>query len=677
MLTLLASFSLFSVQQSLPVLTLDRLISDFWMRMTPVRYDQRIVIVDVDEKSLAQVGRWPWSRQKIAQLVTELHEHAGAKVIAFDVLFADNEQAEDLELIDNMLTDSQFEGQRETLVRLRSERDSDQQLAKVLKGKPVTLGYYFTSDRDGHRSGELPVPLMQTQALLNQGWRVLSWNGYGANLKRFTEIAEAGFYSPRIDSDGLVREIPLVGDFLGQSYESLASVVLRKYLNSPVAQFTPDGIVYRTSSHSVVVPLTPEMTTLVPFAGSGGPNSGRFQYISAVNLLNKQVPRDALRDKIVLIGTTALGLTDLRATPVSPSFPGVEAHASILSGALDGNLKTRPSSGPWIMFVTVVLTGLFLARVLPRRGVIGVLLLSSLVALCVLAGHAFATFNLGWVLSIGALLYLIASLALLNLAVGYFVEGKSRRAVLSRFGEYVAPELVSKMAEDPQHYQMRSENKELTILFADIRGFTPLAESLSSQDLREYLNRFLGEMSEVIHRNRGTVDKFIGDAVMAFWGAPLDDSDHAQHAATAAREMLHRVARLNVEFSRKGLPPLSIGIGINTGVVRVGDMGTERRRTYTVIGDAVNLAARLEALTKQLDTPLAIGARTYQLLEDDDLLCLGQYQVTGKTEPVDVYSFAEFMSPPPLHSVVSRLTSAENLPDKATRTVNLASEAKP
>ena len=225
----------------------------------------------------------------------------------------------------------------------------------------------------------------------------------------------------------------------------------------------------------------------------------------------------------------------------------------------------------------------------------------------------------------------------MNLAIGHFVEGKARRAVIELFGQYVSPELVRRMARRPQDYPIESQNKKLTILFADVRGFTRIAEAMEPHALREYLNRFLTRMTEVVHRHEGTVDKYMGDAIMAFWGAPIDDPRQEDNAVAAAIEMQKAVALLNEEFEERGWPLLAIGIGINSGTARVGDMGSQLRRTYTAIGDAVNLAARLEAATKKFNLPVLIGEATAKGITKVPLEPLGETDVPGRTERVKVF----------------------------------------
>lgn len=253
------------------------------------------------------------------------------------------------------------------------------------------------------------------------------------------------------------------------------------------------------------------------------------------------------------------------------------------------------------------------------------------------AWNTVAYVQLGWVLPFAPGVLTVLALAGVNLCALYIREQGARRAMIDLFGQYVAPPLVARMARDPHNVPLESQSKALTILFADIRGFTAMAESMDPQQLREYLNRFLTAMTEVIHAHHGTVDKYIGDAVMAFWGAPVSDPDHADHAVLAALAMQSEIERLNVEFDALGWPRLAAGIGINTGDVRVGDMGSKLRRAYTVIGDAVNLAARLEALTRSFDVPILLGDATCQAVRTVALEFVGETEIQGRSEPIGVW----------------------------------------
>jgi adenylate cyclase len=398
-----------------------------------------------------------------------------------------------------------------------------------------------------------------------------------------------------------------------------------------------DSLGFGPAGEQARIPISEGTTALVPFQGRGGAASSRFRYVSATDVLEGRVEPRVFRDRIVLVGTSAPGLTDLRATPVSEVYPGVEIHASLIAGALEGTIRTRPVEAPLFSAAAITVVGGIAAFAMAGAGVVGIAAVTLLGLSTLLAWNAIAYASLGWVIPLASGVLALVMVAALNLVAGYVTEGRSRRAVIGLFGQYVAPQLVERMAHDPDNYPLESQNKELTILFADIRGFTRMAESMDPQQLRDYLNRFLTAMTEVIHAYNGTVDKYIGDAVMAFWGAPVDDAKHADHAVAAALAMQREVERLNREFEGLGWPRLTVGIGINTGVVRVGDMGSRLRRAYTVIGDAVNLASRLEGLSKKYELPIVIGDATRRAVRGIALQFVAQSEVHGRTEPVGVW----------------------------------------
>jgi adenylate cyclase len=404
--------------------------------------------------------------------------------------------------------------------------------------------------------------------------------------------------------------------------------------------------------------LSTGTTALVPFAGrvsgapaaraaSGADRPSRFRYVSAADVLSGRIDPAVFRNRIVLLGTSAPGLTDLRATPAHAAFPGVEIHATLIAAALDSDgsgalIKRRSEASAALGAALVALAGITLAFALPAMGSVGIVALGALSAVSLWLAAAVGWSNFGMAVPVSAGLLLVAVLAGFNLAAGYFVEGRARRAVASLFGEYVSPALVERMMRDPRRYgSAASEDRELTILFVDIRGFTRIAETMQPDQLREYINDFLTAMTEVVHRYGGTVDKYIGDAVMAFWGAPMDDPQHADHAVAAALSMLEEVQRLNRSYEARDLPLMRVGIGVNTGVVRVGDLGSRLRRAYTVIGDAVNLASRLQGLTKQFEAQIIVGESTMRQARGHAFSELGYAQVAGRAEPVHAFVPAE------------------------------------
>ena len=509
----------------------------------------------------------------------------------------------------------------------------------------------MTNDRDGRTSGKLPAPTFSAKAFITLQSPVYAWSGFGANLPQFQANARgAGFFSPILDEDGLVRRIPLVGKLGSDYYESFAVAVLRHYLGRASIALNNETMDLIGNNGQVRIPLSVGTSALVPFAGASMiapdlPFSGRFPVVSAADIISGKTDWSQFNDRIVLIGTSAPGLSDLRATPISRATAGVEIHATLIAGALQAaraetapQIKRWPPEAALLGLLACATVGVLLSVLMPRAGVFGVLSLGALGALGLFVWSAIAFSNLHWVVPGTAALLLVLMLTSMNLALGYFIEGRARRAVSDLFGEYVSPEVVQRMIQDPARFgTMVSENRELTILFADIRGFTRISESMEPAQLREFINEFLTAMTECIYRHQGTVDKYIGDAVMAFWGAPMPDESHADKAVAAAMAMIAEVGKLNELGARKGWPNLSIGIGINTGVARVGDMGSKLRRAYTVLGDSVNLASRLEALTKQFNTPIIVGEATVRQVKRQSFTELAQVTVAGRSESTRIF----------------------------------------
>ncbi|MGH1357229.1 MAG: CHASE2 domain-containing protein [Burkholderiaceae bacterium] len=613
--------------------TADRFLYDARLRVAPAKDVPPVVIVDIDEASLAKIGRWPWSRGQMATLATNILDQGKASVLGFDVVFADP---------------------------VKADPEGDQAFADAIAGRPVVLGYYFTSDRGGLTHGELPPPAFEANHLDPETSRLV-WNGFGANLPVIQQAAgDAGFFNPRLDPDGVTRSLPLLTEYDGQIYESLAVRLLRKYLNNSVLAMSYSEVRIAGDRGAVDLPLSEGLTALIPFTGPREDGEPSYTYISAANVLDGSADFSAFEDKIVLIGTTAPGLSDLRATPISENMPGVEVHATLISGALDQRLLARLPEGNLIATLAILLIGGLFAVAAPRAGAFGVVLATCTSAGALFVWNVVAFVHLGWVLPLAASLLTILMIGLFNLASGYAIEGRARRAVVDLFSEYVSPEVVDKMARDPLNYHGDiSVDRELTVMFADIRGFTRIAEKMPPEILREYLNEVLTDLTECIYRYHGTVDKYMGDAVMAFWGAPVEDPDHAEKAVCAAIDMQEAVKRLSERFVARGFPPVSIGVGINTGVVRVGDMGSKLRRAYTVIGDAVNLASRLEALTKHYRIPIIVGEATRESCPVRQFEPIDTVVVTGRQGAVQIFAPSETVSvtrPLPVPVITPRST---------------------
>jgi adenylate cyclase len=650
-------FALLHAMGVLPIGVLQRLdaiIYDARLRATmPKTIDPKVVIVDIDEKSLAEVGRWPWGRNRLAGMVDELFDRQKVAIVGFDVVFAEPDDSSGLkrlrEMAQSELKDTA--GFQERLTQLQSSLDYDAAFARSLEKRPVVLGYYLTSDRDGRKSGALPAPVMTREALQGRPIAFTSWDGYGANLPQLAKAAPAGGYFNSItDGDGVVRSIPLVAEHAGAYYESLALAMFRMLIGQPTVEpgFPRDRFVGRSymglesillkqGTRQLAIPVDARVATLVPFRGPGGATGGSFQYVSASDLIGKRLPEGSLKDKIVLVGTTAPGLLDLRVTPVGETYPGVETHANVISGLMDGKMFVKPDYSVGYEVVILLVSGLALAFLLP--------LLSATVAVLVSVGVVALLFGLnywlfmahGLVMPLASALVMAGTAFALNMSYGYFVESRSKRELANLFGTYVPPELVDEMVKDPDSYSMKAASKELTVMFCDMRGFTNLSEKMEPTQLQELLNAVFSRLTSIIRANRGTIDKYMGDCVMAFWGAPVEMADHAALAVKTAREMSQAVHEINREHQAKGIPPIGVGIGLNTGTMCVGDMGSDIRRSYTVIGDAVNLGSRLEGLSKVYGVDIVVSETARKQAPDFAWQELDRVRVKGKEQAVGIF----------------------------------------
>lgn len=650
-LTALAAANAMGYAYSEVVYRLDCLIYDLRLKASAgqVQVDPRILIVDIDERSLAEEGRWPWSRDRVGDLIVKLTDELGAAVVGFDVVFAEPQES-DAEQALRLLVEqkpSVKSAVAEAAPSLLKSFDHDGQLAEVLKQRPVVLGYYFNQNPQ-NLSGALPKPVFKVSQLSGQNLQSTEWQGFGANLPTLQRAATAGFFNPILDPDGLVRAVPMLVKFNEGYYESLALAILRKALGNPqLIPVFPEGvepdygaleyIALRSAELELNVPVERGLISMVNFRGRGGPNGGGYRYVSASDVLGGRISARDVEGRIVLVGTTAPGLLDLRSTPVNPAFPGVEVHANVLSAILDQEFKIKPEYAPGVLLITVLAVGATLSVLMPMLSAAWSLAVAGVVLLASLAVNSWLYFQAGLVLPLASVLLLVLGIFLLDVAVAYLSESRSKRAMVNLFGEYVAPELVREMAEDPASYSMEGESKVLTVLFSDVRGFTSISESLEPNELREYINEYLTTMSEIIRSHRGTLDKYIGDAIMAFWGAPIHDADHAQLATQAAMAMQAEAIRLNQRFKLRNWPALAIGVGVNTGQMRVGDMGSKIRRAYTVMGDAVNLGSRLEGITKTYGVGVICGEVTVKAIPSMVFKELDKVRVKGKDEPVAIY----------------------------------------
>ena len=641
---------------------LENIIYDYRLRLTmPGTVDDRVVILDIDERSLdpRALGRWPWSRDKIVGLLQKLFDKYGVVLIGFDVVFAEPDESSGLPVLEKLAkTRLKDVGPfQSALKELRPGLDYDAIFANFLRGRPVVLGYYFNSNDDALESGALPEPVLPPGTFGNRKIRFAIWKGYGANLPEFQSgAANAGHFNLLVDDDGVSRRVPMLMEYKGGYYEAFSLAIVRLYLgmqdaarNNKTALTLPKVLTgsapepFIKGSYTGLewlevgklrIPVDDEVAALVPYRGP----RGSFPYFSLADVWFAKVPVESLKGRIALIGTSAPSLVDLRSAPVDSVYPGVEIHANLVAGMLDGKLKHKPAYMLGAEVLLLALGGVVLTLLIPMLAPLWASAATvtgmALVTLLDVGVWSYA----GLVLPLAASVLMTVTLYTVNMAYGYFVETRSKRQFTELFGQYVPPELVGIMAEDPEQYTMAPKSTDLTILFSDVRGFTSISEALSPEHLREYINEYLTDMSNIIRgKYRGTLDKYIGDAIMAFWNAPVEDKDHPRNGVLAALEMLRECGSLNEKFTARGWPTLKIGIGVNSGNVRVGDMGSKERRAYTAMGDAVNVASRLEGRTKYYGVGILVGEATRTLVKDVVFKEIDKIKVKGKDEAITIY----------------------------------------
>jgi len=630
---------------------LDNIFYDMQTVLTmPRGVDPRVVVVDLDEKSLAErekggEGRWPWPRDRLALLLDKLFDHYQIAIVGFDVVFAERDESSGIKVLERLAQnelrgDSQF---RSALRQLQPKLDYDAAFANSMRNRAVVLGYAFTQDAQTTK-GQLPAPVFPAGTFTGKSVSFYRFAGHTANLPELQQAAASGgHFSIEPDRDGILRRVPMLIESNGAYYESLSLAMTRKLIGNPaIVPGYGEGEYAATEDSSLewlkIGPLRipvdgSGVTSLIPYRG--GERS--FKYVPAVDVINARVDVADLKGKIVLVGTTAPGLLDLRATPVGSIYPGVEVHANMIAGILDGKIKQSPTYVVAFEFLALLLAGLIMALLLPLLSPLKSLLLAAtvLIGAFVINSMVFQLGNL--VLPLASMLIMIALLFALNMTYGFFVETRGKRQITGLFGQYVPPELVDEMAKNPANFSMEAESREMSVLFSDVRGFTTISEGLDPKQLSQLMNEFLTPLTEVIYQHRGTIDKYMGDCIMAFWGAPLPDPSHARNGILAGLEMHAALARMNPVFKARGWPEIRIGVGVNTGRMSVGNMGSRIRLAYTVMGDAVNLASRLESITKQYGADMIVGEETRNAVPDGVFCELDMVRVKGKDQAVRIF----------------------------------------
>ncbi|WP_029933987.1 CHASE2 domain-containing protein [Thiomicrospira pelophila] len=589
--------------------------------------DPAIVIIDIDEQSLKEIGQWPWPRDQVSALLKGLAD-LDVGMIGLDVVFAEADNSSPKRVFERLGM------QAENLP------DFDAMLAQAVAETPTILGYVFIQNPDPVAPGDAP----RSQAIIVERDKPDAsylFKPYRTvlNIPEVQNSAySSGYFNTIPDTDGVVRSVPLVMEYDGMLFPALSLEMMRIILgeNRLTIQYENNGVesVY---IGDLRIPTDTHGRLLLSFRGE----SYRYEYISATDIIHGRIPAEQVAGKIALVGTSAAGLLDLRATPFDNVYPGVEVHATALDNILNQEFIAKPM---WVLgadFLSIVFLSLVVGAMLIWLGSVAGFLVGASLFFGIGFGHYYAFTQQGLLLNTVMPMFVLVGLFLLGIVVNYFYESQQKARIKNRFAQKVSAAVVEELINHPDNLVLEGREQEVTIFFSDIRGFTHLSENMgSAQALIKLLNRYMTPMVEVITRYQGTVDKFIGDAIMAYWNAPLPIEQHADQALKAAIEQIFALDALNQQLTQEGLPNLKIGIGLNTGLSVVGEMGSIGRSDYTVIGDPVNLASRAEGLSKPYGAQIVLTEFTLAALQDPQqykIRFLDKVRVKGKTQPVSVY----------------------------------------
>jgi adenylate cyclase len=621
-----------------PVQLLRDLAFDIYQRAKPRPQnvaESLVRIVDIDDDSLARLGQWPWPRTLVAKLVDRLTA-AKAAVIGFDIVFAEPDRLSPGRLVKDWPRTPEIE---QLAAKADQLPDNDEIFARSIAHSRVVTGFFITP-----RGGRAPAQKAGFGILGDSPWRAL-FGGPGAvpTLAVLEAAAKGnGALNWIPGRDLVVRRVPVVMRIGEQIYPTLFAELLRVGQGAggyKIRALADGSAVEAIKIGNVEVPTDAEGRLVVYFGRHDPARS-----ISAYKVLTGDFKPDEFAGRIVLVGTSAAGLLDIRATPLDPVTPGVEVHAQAIEQAIAGAWLMRPdfSAGVEQLFIFVLCVAMML--LVPRIGAAwtGLIGLGGAALAVGLAWLAFS--RLGWLLDPVYPTIALGLVFLVTTLVVYVRTERERRQVRSAFGRYLAPALVERLAADPSHLKLGGEMRPMTLLFSDIRGFTTLSERFDAEGLTSFMNRYLTPMTDAILASGGTVDKYMGDAIMAFWNAPLDDPAHARSACRAALAMLDRLKAFNAELAEEAAKtgrehlPIAIGIGLNSAVCCVGNMGSQQRFDYSVLGDGVNLASRLEGQTKAYGVSILVGEETRALAADFAAIEVDLIRVKGKTAPSRVFT---------------------------------------
>ncbi len=600
----------------------------------------QVVIIDIDEKSLSKLGQWPWSRNKVAQMLENLAVSEAA-VIGFDIVFAEYDNSSPHKVL------------KELNIEAQNIPNYDEIFANIVVNTPTILGYQFQLEDEEYivtKPPEIPASYIEKGVARDDNGKligedyILNAKGTILNIPILQDNAySSGFFNNVPDPSGIIRSVPLVIRYEGQLFPSLALEIVRASsgIERVFVHYNENGV-EGISIGDFDIPTDRHGRAIVNFRGK----EKTFKYLSAVDIYNNDFNKEDIAGKIVLVGTSAAGLLDLRATPFESVFPGVEVHANLIDNILTEDFITKPSGVDTINLMNILAVSILVTFFVTYT----LFWFNPVIGISFILGEGYlayySLFTEGIVLNIIFPLFAILLAVINTTLMDYFFEIKKEEAIKRKFASKVSKEVMDSLLKNIDEGGFDAMDKEITIMFSDVRGFTNISEAMpNARALIDFLNMYMTPMTNIIIEEKGTVDKYIGDAIMAYWNAPGNIENHQDKALTATIRQIEHLVPLNKTFKEQGLPYVDIGIGLNTGVATVGEMGSEQRSDYTCIGDAINLGARLESLCKSYGARIIISEflkkglkNTYQMRNLDFVTVKGQ---THPVEIFEVYSFGE------------------------------------
>lgn len=613
-----------------------------------------VLLAVIDEKSLEEQGKWVWPRSKIADLITKL-SNAGAKVVGFDIGFLEPDDARLVQTIRSIQQKAQKLHSRNKafnhfLEDLKTQSDNDKLLADAIvkSSSKIVLGHFFhmdpkaaarlsQSDLEAHQANIKGSrhKFVRYESAAAQNVPMIEAQLPQSNIKMIAEATEySGYFNMFPDPDGVVRWIPAVFKFNDELYAPLSLVAASAFLDNPLSVNVADHGIEAVNIGDLAIPTAEKGQVLINYRGP----QQSFPHISITDILNDRIPGDVLKDKIVLVGATAVGIFDLRVTPFGTVFPGLEIHANIIDSILSRDFLHKPGWAAMFDALAILMAGLFLGIFLPRTGAISGALTATIIFFGYIALCQYLFSAQGLILNLVYPLTVIIFIYVFITAYRYLTEAQQKKFIKDAFSTYMAPSVVNQLIQSPEKLVLGGEKRVITAFFSDVQGFTSISEKLTPAELVELLNEFLTEMTDIILAHEGTVDKFEGDAIIAFFGAPNPLPNQAEVACSSCIEMQQRLAQLREKWKTEGKPELKMRIGMCTGPAVVGNMGSKTRMDYTMMGDTVNTAARLEGVNKAYGIYTLVSDSTFSKVGDGIVgREIDSINVVGKAEPVTIY----------------------------------------